>query len=131
VKVFDLDVDLRTVFESLRRGEGLPGVHARRPITIATRSGLPSTTDIVQLTPFSASFLRLCDGRTLDLVIANLDIDAELESIGREQVGLYTLDELCRQRLLKCANRTTKFSIQCRGQTVTASTGALGNEPPT
>jgi radical SAM superfamily enzyme YgiQ (UPF0313 family) len=111
VKVLDLDVDLRTVFESLRRGKGLPGVHALKPCTIATRFGLPSTTDIVELTPLSASFLRLCDGRTLDLVIANLDIGAELAGIGREEVGLYAFDKLCRQRLLKCENRTSTTAI--------------------
>ena len=100
VKVFEFDIDLHAVFESLRRGNGLPGNHARRPVTIAMRSGLPTTTEIVQLTPFSASFLRLCDGRTLDQVIANVQIDGELENIGREYVGLYTFHELCRQRLL-------------------------------
>lgn len=103
VRVIDLDVDLRAVFESLRRGEGLLGVRAQRPSTIAMRFRAQSTTDIVQLTPFSASFLRLCDGRALDQVMASLEIDAQLESIGRERIGFYTVDALCRQRLLQCA----------------------------
>jgi hypothetical protein len=71
-----------------------------RPLTIATRAGRPSATDIMELTPLSASFLKLCDGRTLDGVAAGLKFDAELESFGREQVAALTFQELCRQRLL-------------------------------
>jgi hypothetical protein len=107
VRVMDFDVDMVAVFESLRRGDGLPGRGVRKPITIATRSGVTRTTEIVQLTPFSASFLRLCDGRTLDQVIAGLDVDAELEGIGREGLGLYTFRELCRQRLLQWSSASS------------------------
>ncbi|HTV81879.1 MAG TPA: hypothetical protein VME18_04455 [Acidobacteriaceae bacterium] len=126
VKVFDLNVDLRAVFVSLRSGKGPPGVHALKPTAMATRFGLSSTTDIVELTPLSASFLRLCDGRTLDLVMANLDIGAELAGIGREEVGLYAFDKLCRQRLLKCEKQNQHncdSSPQARNRSDTTATG--------
>ena len=99
VGIFDLDVDIRVILDSLRRGDGLPAPSPRR-VTIATRPGRPRTTDIMELTPLSTSFLKLCDGRTLDRVAAGLKLDAELESLGREQVVLVTFQELCRQRLL-------------------------------
>jgi radical SAM superfamily enzyme YgiQ (UPF0313 family) len=102
VKVLEFEVDMCAVFESLRRGEGLTAGRTRRPIAIATRLRRPGTTEIVHLTPLSASFLGLCDGRTLERVMEHMDIDPELEIIGREQVGFYAFRELCRQRLLNC-----------------------------
>lgn len=54
----------------------------------------------MELTPLSAAFLKLCDGRTLDRVASELKIDAELESLGREQVTALAFQELHRQRLL-------------------------------
>jgi radical SAM superfamily enzyme YgiQ (UPF0313 family) len=99
VRIFDLDVDLRAILDSLRRGNGLPAPAMSR-ITLATRTGVRHATDIMELTPLSASFLKLCDGRALDSVAAGLEIDGELESLGREQVAALTFQELCRQRLL-------------------------------
>jgi radical SAM superfamily enzyme YgiQ (UPF0313 family) len=99
IGIFDFDVDIRAIMDSLRRGDGLPAPSLRR-VTIATRPRRPQNTDIMELTPLSASFLKLCDGRTLDRVAEGLEIDAELESLGPQQVGLLTFRELCRQRLL-------------------------------
>jgi radical SAM superfamily enzyme YgiQ (UPF0313 family) len=99
VRFFDLDVDVRAILEALRRGEGLARP-SLRPVTIATRPGRLASTEIMELTPLSASFLKLCDGRTLDHVAAGLKLDSELESIGREQVAALTFKELSRQRLV-------------------------------
>ena len=99
VRVFDLDVGVRAILDSLRRGEGLPWPSAGR-VTVATRAGMDSATDILELAPLSASFLKLCDGRTLDRIAAHLDVDVELESIGREQVATLAFQELCSQGLL-------------------------------
>jgi len=99
VRVFDLDVDIGAIFEALRRGDGLPRASARQ-MTLATRARRPTVTDIMELTPLSASFLKLCDGRTLDRVAAELEFDGELESLGREQVAALTFEELRGQRLL-------------------------------
>jgi len=99
VRVFDLDIDIGSVIASLRRGDGLPRPSLRR-VTIATRAGRLQSTHIMELTPLSASFLKLCDGRTLERVAKDLECDAELESFGREQVAALTFEELCRQRFL-------------------------------
>jgi hypothetical protein len=48
----------------------------------------------MELTRRSALFLKLCDGRTLDRVVEGLEIDAELETLGRQQVGLLTFRKL-------------------------------------
>jgi radical SAM superfamily enzyme YgiQ (UPF0313 family) len=99
VGIFDFDVDVRKIIDALRRGDGLAPAPMRR-VSIATRAGRPHATDVMELTPLSASFLKLCDGRTLDRVASALEIDAELESLGREQVAAIAFQELYRQRLL-------------------------------
>jgi radical SAM superfamily enzyme YgiQ (UPF0313 family) len=99
VRIFDLEVDIRAILESLRLNHGLPASSQRR-VSIAARPGKPHTTDIVELTPLSASFLKLCDGRTLQRVAADLVLDDELESFGREHIAFLTFHELRRQRLL-------------------------------
>lgn len=99
VRIFDLDVDIGAVIESLRSGDGLRRPSMRR-VTLATRAGRPRATHIMELTPLSASFLKLCDGRTLEQLARDLECDAELESFGREQVAAFTFEELCRQRFL-------------------------------
>ena len=71
-----------------------------RPVTIATRARKRQATDIMELTPLSASFLKLCDGRTLAGVAEALEFDCELDSLGPAQVAALTFQELCRQRLL-------------------------------
>ena len=48
----------------------------------------------MELTPRSALFLKLCDGRTLGRVVEGPEIDAELETPGRQQVGLLTFRKL-------------------------------------
>jgi radical SAM superfamily enzyme YgiQ (UPF0313 family) len=103
VRVFDLDIDIGAVIASLRRGDGLPRPSMRR-VTIATRAGRPQATHILELTPLSASFLKLCDGRTLERLAKDLECDAELESFGRERVAALTFEELCRQRFLTWAS---------------------------
>ena len=65
VRMFDLDVDIGPVIESLRRGDGLRRPSPRR-VTLATRAGRPRATHIMELTPLCAAFLKLCDGRTLE-----------------------------------------------------------------
>jgi radical SAM superfamily enzyme YgiQ (UPF0313 family) len=99
VRLFDLDVDIGAILGSLRRSDGLPAP-SRRGATIATRARRRQATDIMELTPLSASFLKLCDGRTLERVAAGLQIEAELVDIGRDQVAALTFQELWRQRLL-------------------------------
>jgi radical SAM superfamily enzyme YgiQ (UPF0313 family) len=99
VRIFDVNADLRLILGSLRRGDGLPPLCHRR-VTLATRAGRPSSTQIMELTPLSASFLKLCDGRTLDRVAAGLEFDTELQSLGRERIAAVSFQELCRQRLL-------------------------------
>jgi radical SAM superfamily enzyme YgiQ (UPF0313 family) len=99
VRLLDCDVDIRAILDHLRRGDGLPPP-SRRPVTLATRERSPVGTDIMELTPLSASFLKLCDGRTLDGVAAELQFDSELESIGRDQICTLTFQELCKQRLV-------------------------------
>jgi len=111
VRLLDVDADVSEIFKQLRRGDGLPLLSAYR-VTLATRTGKATGTDLVELTPLSASFLKLCDGRTLDRVAAGLEIDGELESLGREQVAALTFRELCRQRLL-----TWGFSSQAQSAT--------------
>jgi radical SAM superfamily enzyme YgiQ (UPF0313 family) len=102
VRIFDLDVDIGPIIESLRRGDGLPRPSLRR-VTLATRTGRPHATHIVELSPLCASFLKLCDGRTLEEVAKHMEFDAELESMGRAQVAAVTFEELCRQRFLTTA----------------------------
>jgi radical SAM superfamily enzyme YgiQ (UPF0313 family) len=99
VRLLDFHVDVRAILDQLRRGEGLPAP-AKRAVTIATRERNPVGTDIVELTPLSASFMKLCDGRTLGGVAAALEFDSALESLGREKVCAMTFQELSRQRLL-------------------------------
>ncbi len=99
VRLLDFDVDVRAILDQLRRGEGLPAAPKRR-VTIATRERDTVGTDIVELTPLSASFMRLCDGRTLGGVASALEFDSALESLGREKVCVMTFQELSRQRLL-------------------------------
>lgn len=99
IGMFEFDVDIRVIMDSLRRGDGLPASPPRR-VTLATRPRKLQSTDIMELTPLSASFLKLCDGRTLDRVAAGLEIDPEFESLGREHVVSLMFQELCRQRLL-------------------------------
>jgi radical SAM superfamily enzyme YgiQ (UPF0313 family) len=99
VRLLDVEADVSEIFKQLRRGDGLPLPSAHR-VTLATRNGKGTGTDIVELTPLSASFLKLCVGQTLDEVAAGLKIDGELEALGREQVAALTFQELCRQRLL-------------------------------
>ncbi len=85
VRLLDFDVDVRAILDQLRRGEGLP-VPPKRRVTIATRERNPVGTDIVELTPLSASFMKLCDGRTLGGVASALEFDSALESLGGEKV---------------------------------------------
>ena len=103
VRLLDFDVDVRAILDQLRRGEGLPAPPKRR-VTIATRERDTVGTDIVELTPLSASFMKLCDGRTLGGVAAALEFDSELESLGREKVCVMTFQELSRQRLSPCTH---------------------------
>ncbi|MBV8867764.1 MAG: B12-binding domain-containing radical SAM protein, partial [Acidobacteriaceae bacterium] len=109
VRVVDLQVDIRAVFESLRRGDGLPQPSICR-VTVATRAGRASATDIMELTPLSSSFLKLCDGRTLDQIAAGLKFDGELDNLGREQVAAVAFQELCRQRLLTWRQGPKRFT---------------------
>ncbi len=102
VRLLDFDVDVASILDHLRRGDGLPAAPKRR-MTIATRERKPAGTDVLELTPLSASFLKLCDGRTLDGVAAGLQFDTELEGLGREVVCAMTFEELSRQRLLTVA----------------------------
>jgi radical SAM superfamily enzyme YgiQ (UPF0313 family) len=99
VRLLDFDVDVRAILDQIRRGEGLPAP-AKRRVTIATRERNPVGTDIMELTPLSAAFMKLCDGRTLGGVAAALEFDSALESLGREKVCVMTFQELSRQRLL-------------------------------
>jgi hypothetical protein len=103
VRLLDFDVDVRAILDSLRRGDGLP-VPPRRHVTIATRDREPVGTDLVELSPLSRSFLKLCDGRTLERVAAGLEFDSALESLGRQQICVLTFQELSRQRLLMSAH---------------------------
>ena len=109
VRLLDFEVDVRAVLEQLRRGDGLPLPLMRR-VTIATRARKVSGTDIMELTPLSASFLKLCDSRTLDMVGTELEFDDELQSLGREQICALTFQELCRQRLVTWREANTVVS---------------------
>jgi radical SAM superfamily enzyme YgiQ (UPF0313 family) len=99
VGLMDFKVDICAVLDSLRLNHGLPA-SCKRSVSVATRSRKPNTTDIVELTALSASFLKLCDGRTLDSVAAALVLNDELESFGRERVAKVAFHELSRQRFL-------------------------------
>jgi radical SAM superfamily enzyme YgiQ (UPF0313 family) len=106
VRLVDLDADVKEILEHLRRGDGLPLPSMHR-VTMATRAGKSSGTDIMKLTPLSAAFLRLCDGRTLDRVSEELKLDDDLVSMGREQIGVVIFHQLCRQRLLTWRESST------------------------
>ncbi len=99
VRLLDLDVDVSEIFDHLRRGAGLPRPSVRR-VTLATRTGRSSGTDVVKLTPLSTAFLKLCDGRTLDRVAEELEPGDDLRDIGRERLGALVFDQLRRQRLV-------------------------------
>ncbi len=107
VRLLDLDADVNVILEHLRRGEGLPAPSMHRT-AMATRSGKTRGTDIMNLTPLSAAFLRLCDGRTLDQVAEELELDDDLRSAGKQQVGAMIFDQLCRQRLLTFRKKTSQ-----------------------
>jgi radical SAM family protein len=110
VSIVDLDVDIGPIVRSLRIGDGLPAP-SRRQVTIATRPGRPHTTQIMELTPLSASFLKLCDGRTLDRLALALPIDVEFQSLGRAQVAELIFRELCRQRLIVAPQVSKSSSV--------------------
>jgi radical SAM superfamily enzyme YgiQ (UPF0313 family) len=99
VRLLEVHANVSEILERLRCGQGLSPASIER-VTMATRSGKATGTDIMELTRLSASFLKLCDGRTLNQVAEGLQLDAELESFGRVQVATLTFQELCRQRLL-------------------------------
>lgn len=99
VRLLDFDVDVRAIIDRLREGEGLPAPRARQS-TIATRQRNTGRTEIIQLTPLSASFLKLCDGRTLEHLASELIFDRELEDLGRERICALAFHELVRQDLL-------------------------------
>ena len=104
VRMIEVDVDLRAVFESLRRGDGLPRSASRR-MTIALRSRKMQATDIMELTPLSASFLKLCEGRSLDQIVAELELPPDLGNLSSRQAAALISRELCRQRLITLSPR--------------------------
>ena len=107
VRMLNLETDICAIFKDLRRGEGLRAP-ARRRLTIASRAGKSSGTDILELTPVSASFLRLCDGRTLDRVTDELDLDVDLiNAMGRQEIGAFIFNALRNQRLVSWRYRSS------------------------
>jgi hypothetical protein len=100
VRLVTLDVDLGKIIAQLRQGKGLPQPEPCR-VDIATRRRKWGGTDIIQLTPFSASFLALCNGdRTLAHIASDLDCVEEIAGISVEQLCAVAFEELRDQRLL-------------------------------
>src|ERR1019366_9176579 len=100
VRLVTLDVNLGKIFDQLREGKGLPQPEPFR-VDIATRPRKWGGSDIIQLTPFSASFLALCDGdRTLARIASDLDSVEEIAEISVEQLCAVAFEELRNQRLL-------------------------------
>jgi radical SAM superfamily enzyme YgiQ (UPF0313 family) len=100
VRLVTLDVNLGRIFEQLRQGKGLPPPEPCR-VDIATRPRKWGGSDIIQLAPFSASFLALCDGdRTLAHIASELESVGEIAGMSVEQLCAAAFEELRVQRLL-------------------------------